>query len=188
VLQDERPPPGEEDDAGLVDRQARETALAHLEGAKARGEILEEDDDSPGTEREGRGGGEWGARNVSWRRRRQEWEMDRRGTLRWSGADARRELSVESDDDPFDIHAPAWRGRLTPIDEDASDGEGGGDDLEGGDRAPEGTRRGEKEEETISALPPESEKDGGDRDRGGKPAVKRRRGRPRKNTTVVPRK
>lgn len=128
MLEDEKPPPEEMDEKHLISRRARERALAMVEEVKnngGAGMTIEEGDDDDDVaaiarrkeleeEEEEEKAKERMRRDVLARRR--SLEMDRGTPMYWVGADARNGLSLDDDDDPFDVNAQPWRGRLSPID------------------------------------------------------------------------
>ena len=133
--------------------------------------------------------------------RRRGQEVDKM-TMHWAGADARKDLSLEDEDDPFDDAVPPWRGRLTPIDVPDEGFEG----TEEGSVRGLGTRTQKEEEEEEEEVedgggsavpqlrspgaqtPPQLEEVGDDQPpespSKSQPVKKRRRGRPRKKVVA----
>lgn len=127
-MEDEKPPPEEVDETYAIRRRARARALAMVEEVERNGgpgmEIGEGDDEDLVAaitrrkklheEEEEEKAKERMRQDVLARRR--SLEMDRGTPMYWVGADARKELSLDSDDDPFDMDdQQPWKGRLSPI-------------------------------------------------------------------------
>lgn len=203
------------DEGFQIAREARERALAHLAETEEK-EAEEEDFSFPESRKvaEGRGGGGDGGGgddDVGIEERMLDMLTPLRGQgvgkmiLHWAGKDARKNLSLEDDDEPFDLSVPPWHGRLTPIDvpeggferkegdvrglgreedaEDAEDAEDEEDEEGKGGSAPPPLRPpvGETPPHPEGAVADDQPAESPSKSR---PVKKRRRGRPRKKSVA----